>query len=145
MLSYLVKWYFNQEYKFTILCIIRKMQMSLSKYENPNLLRKFQIFLIIVLPYKTLMILAQPFFFFLFFLLSYNYVVSHTRDCLDDNLNIYLFNIYRETSTVSILIKIKFITWNYIAIWQWLHDISNAQFVAHVIRMNKNFDSFNLK
>ena len=98
MLSYLVQWYFSSEYKFTI--VIRKMEMTLSKYENHNLLRKFQIFLIIVMPYKTLMILAQPFFFFLFFLLSYNYVVSYTRDCLDDNLNIYLFNICRETSTV---------------------------------------------
>ena len=113
MLSYLVQWYSNSEYKFIIVCIIRKMEITLSKYENHNLLPTFQIFLIIVLPYKTLMILAQPFFFFLFFLLSYNYVVSHTRDCLDDNLNIYLFNICRETSTVQFLIKIKFMTWNY--------------------------------
>ena len=98
MLSYLVQWYFNSEYEFTR--VIRKMEITKPKYENHNLLRKFQIFLIIVLPYKTLMILAQPFFFFLFFLLSYNYVVSHTRDCLDDNLNIYLFDIGQETSTV---------------------------------------------
>ena len=144
MLSYLVQWYFNSEYKFTIVCIIRKMEITLSKYENHNLLRTFQIFLIIVLPYKTLMILAQPFFFFLFFLLSYNYVVSHTRDCLDDNLNIYLFNICRETSTLQILIKIKFITSNY------KRNLTMAtynfeQLLAYVVRVVKIFHNFHLK
>ena len=143
MLSYSVQWYFIQNINLQ-LCVIRKMEMTLSKYENHNLLRKFQIFLIIVLPYKTLMILAQPFFFFLFFLLSYNYVVSHTRDCLDDNLNIYLFNICRETSTLQILIKIKFITSNY------KRNLTMAtynfeQFLAHVVRMNKFFHNFHLK
>ena len=126
------------------LCVIRKMEITLLKYENHNLLRTFQIFLIIVLPYKTLMILAQPFFFFLFFLLSYNYVVSHTRDCLDDNLNIYLFNICRETSTLQILIKIKFITSNY------KRNLTMAtynfeQLLAYVVRVDKIFHNFHLK